>query len=67
MEQKTKIKADNGKQDLFITREFDLPVELLLKPTPKANLLSNGWEQRFLNLKVKNTVVINLKLPTMAM
>lgn len=31
METKTKIKADDGKQDLMITREFDLPVELLFK------------------------------------
>ena len=29
MEQKTKINAEDGKQDLIITREFDLPVELL--------------------------------------
>ena len=31
MELKTKIHAENGKQDLVITREFDLPVELLFK------------------------------------
>jgi uncharacterized protein YndB with AHSA1/START domain len=29
MEQKTKIHAEDGKQDLVITREFDLPLELL--------------------------------------
>ena len=29
MEQKTKIQAEEGKQEIFITREFDLPVELL--------------------------------------
>ncbi len=29
MEQKTKIQALGGKQEIFITREFDLPVELL--------------------------------------
>lgn len=29
MEQKTKIHAEEGQQDLVITREFDLPVELL--------------------------------------
>ena len=29
MEQKTKINAEEGKQDLMITREFDLPLELL--------------------------------------
>jgi uncharacterized protein YndB with AHSA1/START domain len=31
MELKTKVKAEDGKQDLTITREFDLPVELLFK------------------------------------
>ena len=31
MEQKTKVSAEDGKQDLTITREFDLPVELLFK------------------------------------
>jgi uncharacterized protein YndB with AHSA1/START domain len=31
MEQKTKIHAQEGKHDLTITREFDLPVELLFK------------------------------------
>jgi uncharacterized protein YndB with AHSA1/START domain len=29
MERKTKINAEDGKHDLVITREFDLPVELL--------------------------------------
>ncbi len=31
MGQKTKINAEDGKQDLLITREFDLPLELLFK------------------------------------
>ena len=31
MERKTQIAAENGKQDLVITREFDLPLELLFK------------------------------------
>lgn len=31
MERKTKIKAEEGKQDLTITREFDLPLESLFK------------------------------------
>lgn len=31
MERKTKIHAEDGKQDLKIIREFDLPVELLFK------------------------------------
>ena len=31
MERKTKINAEEGKQDLMITREFDLPLELLFR------------------------------------
>ena len=31
MERKTKINAEDGKQEILITREFDLPVELLFK------------------------------------
>ncbi|WP_394330255.1 hypothetical protein [Chryseobacterium daeguense] len=31
MELKTKIHAEDGKQEIFIIREFDLPVELLFK------------------------------------
>lgn len=31
MEQKTKINVENGKQELTITREFDLPLELLFR------------------------------------
>ncbi len=31
MEQKTKISAEVGKQEIIITREFDLPLELLFK------------------------------------
>ena len=31
MEQKTKVNAEDGKQEIVISREFDLPVELLFK------------------------------------
>ena len=31
MEKKTKVHAEEGKQDIIITRDFDLPVELLFK------------------------------------
>lgn len=31
MELKTRIIADEGKQELFVIREFDLPIDLLLK------------------------------------
>jgi uncharacterized protein YndB with AHSA1/START domain len=31
MERKTKVHAEDGKHDIIITREFDLPVELLFR------------------------------------
>jgi uncharacterized protein YndB with AHSA1/START domain len=46
MEQKTKIHAEDGKQELVITREFDLPLELLFKAYENPKLLNNGWERK---------------------
>ena len=39
MELKTKINAEEGKQDLTITREFDLPLELLFKAHVEPELI----------------------------
>jgi uncharacterized protein YndB with AHSA1/START domain len=39
MEQKTKVHADDGRQDLVITRDFDLPVELLFKAYAEPELI----------------------------
>ena len=39
MEQKTKIHAEDGKQDLLIIREFDLPVELLFRAYVEAEIV----------------------------
>ena len=36
---KTKINAEDGKHDLTITREFDLPLELLFKAHAEAELI----------------------------
>lgn len=38
MELKTKIHAEDGKQEIFITREFDLPVKLVFKAYTEAEL-----------------------------
>jgi len=42
MEQKTKINAQEGKQDLLIVREFDLPLELLYKAYSEPEFIE-GW------------------------
>ena len=39
MELKTKINAEDGKHDLFITRKFDLPVQLLFKAHTDASIV----------------------------
>lgn len=38
MEKKTKIHAEDGKQEILITREFDLPLSLLFKAYEEAEI-----------------------------
>lgn len=51
MELKTKIHAEDGKQEIFITREFDLPVELLFKAYTKAELVEQWMNTKVLKLE----------------
>ena len=53
MELKTKVNAENGKQDLVITREFDLPVELLFKAHTEAGLIEQWMGTKVLKLESK--------------
>ena len=53
MEQKTKIHAEDGKQELLITREFDLPVELLFKAYVEADIVEQWMGTRVLKLENK--------------
>ncbi|MFD2602253.1 SRPBCC domain-containing protein [Flavobacterium suzhouense] len=39
MERKTKVSAEEGKRDLFITRDFDLPVALLFMAYEKPKIV----------------------------
>ncbi len=39
MEQKTKIHAEDGKQEVVITREFELPLELLFKAFSEPGII----------------------------
>jgi len=54
MEQKTQIHAETGRQDLLITREFDLPVELLYKAYAEPELLEQWMGTKVLKLENKN-------------
>lgn len=53
MEQKTKIHAANGQQDLVITREFDLPLELLFKAYEDAEIVAQWMGTKVLKLENK--------------
>ena len=51
MERKTKIDAEDGRQDLTITREFDLPVELLFKAYAEPDLVAQWMGTKVLKLE----------------
>jgi uncharacterized protein YndB with AHSA1/START domain len=53
MEQKTKVNAEEGKQELVITREFDLPVELLFKAFTESDLVEQWMGTKVLKLESK--------------
>ena len=53
MEQKTKIHAEDGKQELVITREFDLPVELLFKAYVEPEIVEDWMGTKVLKLESK--------------
>ena len=53
MERKTKIHAENGKQELIITREFELPVELLFKAYIEPEILEQWMGTKVLKLENK--------------
>ncbi|MDO6761724.1 SRPBCC domain-containing protein [Tamlana sp. 2_MG-2023] len=54
MEQKTKIDAQEGKQELTITRAFDLPVELVYKAYTEAEFIAQWMGTNVLKLENKN-------------
>ena len=54
MELKTKINAEDGRQDLLITREFDLPLELLFKAFAEAELVAQVMGTKVLKYEGHN-------------
>jgi uncharacterized protein YndB with AHSA1/START domain len=50
MERKTKIKAEEGKHDLRITREFELPLELLFKAYAEPEIVEQWMGTKVLKL-----------------
>jgi len=53
MEKKTKINAEEGRQELTITREFDLPVELLFKAYVEPEIVAQWMGTKVLKLESK--------------
>ena len=53
MVQKTKVIAEDGKQEIMITREFDLPVDLLFKAYTDPGLLEQWMGTKVLKLDSK--------------
>lgn len=51
MEQKTKIEAEAGRQDLTIMRDFDLPVGLLFKAHVEPDLVAQWMGTKVLKLE----------------
>ena len=53
MELKTKINAEDGKQELLITRDFDLPVSLLFKAYIEPGIVEQWMGTKVLKLENK--------------
>jgi uncharacterized protein YndB with AHSA1/START domain len=51
MDQKTKVSAEDGKQEIVITREFDLPLELLFKAYTEAEIVGQWMGTKVLKLE----------------
>ncbi len=50
---KTQVTAEAGKQEIVVTREFDLPVELLYKAYTEAELLEQWMGTKVMKLENK--------------
>ena len=53
MERKTKIHAENGKQEIIITREFDLPLDLLFKAYVEPEIIEQWMGTKVIKLENK--------------
>jgi len=53
MEQKTKLNDEDGKQEMVITREFDLPLELLFKAYIEPEIVAQWMGTKVLKLESK--------------
>jgi uncharacterized protein YndB with AHSA1/START domain len=54
MERKTKVEAEENKQYVLITRDFDLPVELLFRAHVEAELIEQWMGTKVLKFEPQN-------------
>lgn len=54
MERKTQVHAEDGKQEIVITREFDLPLELLFKAYAEPEIVAQWMGTKVLQLEAEN-------------
>lgn len=53
MEAKTRVHAEDGKQELVITREFDLPLALLFRAYAEADIVAQWMNTKVVKLENK--------------
>ncbi|MEO7176318.1 MAG: SRPBCC domain-containing protein [Saprospiraceae bacterium] len=53
MDRKTKIHSEPGRQDLLITREFDIPLELLFTAYTEAEIVAQWMGTKVIKLESK--------------
>lgn len=53
MEQKTRVHAPDDRQEIIITREFDLPLSLLFKAYSEADLVAQWMGNKVLKMESK--------------
>jgi len=53
MEQKTKINIEDGKQEMYITREFDLPLDLLFTAYVEPDIIEQWMTSKVVKLENK--------------
>src|ERR1700761_1737544 len=53
MELKTKVNAEEGKHDIVITREFDLPLELLFRAFTEPELIEQWMGNKVLKFEAE--------------
>jgi uncharacterized protein YndB with AHSA1/START domain len=53
MERKTKVNAEDGKQEIVITREFDLPLDLLFRAYVEPEIVEQWMGTKVLKLESK--------------